>query len=226
MKKSVLSLSLVLLCPALPSFATSSICDAAPGNIVTNCGFEAGTYTSTIGGNTNTSVPVGWTPSAGYDLEPGFNNVGGHANSGTYGQQIGNDDGQPVPTLSQTLTDVTGASYAGTLFVSYGASGTSDTNVFFDVTIDGADVVSLGNTAPGTFTEYTFSFTGTGSDVLSFGGNTSPSEWYVDDIDVSESAGPPAPPVGATPEPSSLILLATASGPLFYMRQRLARRSS
>ncbi len=47
-----------LLHPAGASANPASICDAAPGNFVQNCGFEMGTYTSTIGTSTNPGVPV------------------------------------------------------------------------------------------------------------------------------------------------------------------------
>jgi len=209
----------VLATGTLPSFATPSICNAVVGNLVSNCGFEGGVTSSTIGGNTNPSVPVSWTPSAGYDLEPGFNHLSSNANSGSNGLSIGNDDGQPVPTLSQTLTDVLGATYSGSLFVDYGASGTGDTSVFFDVQVNGATLVALNNDAAGTYTQYTFSFIGTGSDVLTFGGNTSPSEWFVDDVVVTGAL----PPASTVPEPGSLLLLATASGPLLALRRRLSR---
>jgi hypothetical protein len=166
--------------------AVTSACDAVAGNLVANCGFENGVYSSTIGGNTNPSVPTGWTPSAGYDLESGFNNVeSAVVHTGSYSLQIGNDDGQAVPMLSQTLTDVSGANYSGSIYVYYGGAGTTDTNPFFNVSIDGSPVLALNYLAPGTYTEYNFSFTGSGSDILSIGGNTSPSEWFVDDISIT-----------------------------------------
>lgn len=208
-----------LLCVPMPGFASSvSLCDAVTGNIVANCGFEGGTYSSDIGGNTNSSVPNLWTPSAGFDLEPGFNHTTTLAYSGTYGLSIGNYDGQPIPSLSQTLTDIVGATYSGSLYVDYGGAGTSDTSVFFDTLIDDTPVVTLDNTAPGPYTQYTFSFVGTGSDVLTIEGNTSPSEWYVDDIVVTESAGPVVP--GAAPEPASFFLLAGAAGAFCLVLRR------
>ncbi|PRC91980.1 PEP-CTERM sorting domain-containing protein [Solimicrobium silvestre] len=199
------------------AMATPSICDGVSGNLVSNCGFEGGTYSSTIGGNTNNSVPNNWLPSAGYDLEPSFNHTitaPPLVNSGTTALSIGNDDGQPVPTLSQTLTDVSGSTYNGSVYVLYGAAGTSDTNVFFDLSINGSDLVALNNTASGANTQYTFSFVGTGSDLLTLGGNTSPSEWYVDDVVVTGQAASTPPSV---PEPGTLFLaglglLALAAG--------------
>ena len=184
--------------------ASPSICDTTPGNLVANCGFEGGVYSSTIGGSTNTSVPNGWTPNAGYDLRPDFNKViTGPVNSGAFALSIGNFDFEPAPALSQTIVDVPGALYSGSLFVDYGGFGAGDAGAFFDVQINGATVLALNDTAPGAalgFFAYTYSFTGTGSDVLTLTGNTNPSEWFVDDNVILG-----APPTGV-PEPSSMTL--------------------
>jgi hypothetical protein len=188
-----------ILLASRPAQAVPSQCDAVAGNVVVNCGFEGGTYSSTIGGNTNNSVPNGWTPNAGFDLHPGFNFVTNSptlVHSGSFALSIGNFDNEPAPSLSQTLTDVATATYSGSIFVLYGGAGTTDTNVFFDVQINGSNVLALNNTAPGTYTEYTFSFTGTGSDTLTLTGNTSPSEWYVDDVVVTGALAVPAPLIG------------------------------
>jgi hypothetical protein len=195
------------------------------GNIVANCGFENGVTSSTLGGNTNNSVPVSWTANAGYDSESGYNNVRSFpVNSGTYALSIGNTDSEPIPSLSQTLTDIAGATYSGSLFIDYGGAGEGDTTagVFFDTLIDGTTVQSLNYTAAGVYTQYFFTFTGTGSDTLTLEGNTSPSEWFVDDIVVTESSGPP-PITGTTPEPSSIALLGTGIlGIAGVVRKRLA----
>jgi hypothetical protein len=181
--------------------AAASICDAVAGNLVTNCGFEGGTYSSTIGGNTNNSVPNGWTPNAGFDLSQANNFVSNpllnSGNSGSFALVIGNLDIQPPPAVSQTLTDVAGATYSGSIFVDYGGGGDGDDKAFFDVQINGGNVLALDDTSPARYTEYTFSFTGTSSDTLTLTGNTNPSSWVVDDVVVT---GPlsavPAPLIG------------------------------
>jgi len=190
----------VSLLAAIPGFA--DICSSVPGNFVANCGFEDGVYSSTINGNTNTSVPSSWTPNAAYDLEPSFNHLTTYANSGSFGLSIGNFDDQPVPALSQTLTDLAGGSYSGSLYVSYGYT---DPGAYFEVLIDGAPVLTLSDTTPAAYSQYTFSFTGTGSDVLTIEGDTNPSEWFVDDVVVTG-------PAAATPEPTSILLLVTVVG--------------
>jgi hypothetical protein len=206
------------MCSALPGFASGvSICDGVSGNIVQNCGFEGGVSSSTIDGDTNNSVPDLWTANAGYDLEPGFNHLQAPApvNSGNDALSIGNDDGQPVPALSQVLTDTSGTTYNGSLYVDYGGAGTGDTLPFFDVQINGTNEVALDNTAPGGgFTQYTFSFVGTGSDTLTLTGNTSPVEWYVDDVVITAGS------TSAVPEPRLPLLLAGLFGAFLLARHR------
>lgn len=212
--------------PAMAVFIPS-ICDAVSGNLVANCGFEGGVHSSTINGNTNTLVPNSWTPNAGYDLVQNFNQVEtSFVNSGSSALQIGNLTSQPAPALSQTLTDVAGTTYNGTIFVDYAGfgQGQSGTDAFFDVQINGTNVLALGPTAPNAFTAYTFSFTGIGSDLLTITGNTNPSEWFVDDISIVAGTSGGGGGGGGTnvPEPASLMLFGTALLGLGVLRRRKA----
>jgi len=207
-----------LLGSALPSFASPSICDAVLGNIVANCGFELGTTSSTLDGNTNNGVPLDWTPNAGFDLEPDFNRViAGFENSGNDSLSIGNYDYEPVPSLSQTLADTNGTTYAGSLYAYYGGGTGDDPGAFFMVLDGVTTLLTLNDLTSGqSWQQYTFSFTGTGSDLLTLEGNTNPSEWYIDDI-VITAAG-----TSAVPEPRSAFLLAGILGAFLLLRRKFA----
>jgi hypothetical protein len=207
-----------LLCSALPGLASGiSICDNVSANIVQNCGFEAGVYESTVGGYTNENVPLDWTANAAFDEFPSWDlPTDSPVNSGNYALSIGNDDDNPPPMLSQTLSDTSGVTYYGSLYVDYGGAGTSDPLPYFDVQIDGTNVVALNYTAAGDYTKYTFSFVGTGSDTLSLTGNTNPDEWFVDDIVVTPGC------TSAVPEPRSSFLLAGLGGAFLLLRRRFA----
>jgi len=187
----------LLLSPTLAS-ATVSVCDATSGNLVTNCGFEAGVVSSTLGGFTDALAPADWTLNVAFDQFNGFNQVVGNPiNTGVNALKIGNLDADPAATISKVLTDTPGQSYSGTFFLAY--SGTGDSGAHFDAQINGSSVQSVASVSAFAFTPVTFSFLGTGSDVLTLGGNTNPGDWFLDDISVV------AAPVPETT--SSLIFL-------------------
>jgi hypothetical protein len=177
------------------------------GNLVANGGFELGVYSSTIGGNTDNNVPNCWTPNAAFDAYPGYNQVNtANPHTSMYDLQIGNDDqsttDEPLAGLSQTLTDISGATY-GVSFYAYADEG-GDPLAFLKALIGSTTEKTVSDTV-NTWTEFTFNFTGTGSDVLTFEAQTTPGEWYLDDLSVIETEGPPT----TTPEPGTLLLLGT-----------------
>ena len=176
--------------------ADISACDQVVGNLVQNCGFEGAAYTSTIGGNTDTQVPVNWVPNSAFDLEPSFNHVTTNPiHSGNNALSIGNFDDEPTPTISQTIADVAGATYTGS-FWAYDGGANGDSGAFLQLQVNGVTKVALDDTVS-TYNQYNFTFAGTGSDTIQIGAVTNPSEWYVDDVVVTGQAA-------ATPEPSEL----------------------
>lgn len=186
--------------------------------LILNGGFEDGSTTQGV-----SIVPNSWTPNAGYTSE-GYNIVTTDPNniySGSHALQIGNFTYQPVPSLSQTFTDVNGATYNGQLFVAYGGNGSSSsTGAFFDALIDNNIVLALDPTAAGIYTSYLFSFVGTGSDTLTLQGNTNPSEWFVDNVTVNGAA------VGTTPLPSTWLMLLGGLAGLCFVGYRSSRNGS
>ena len=209
-----------LMCPTNASAATS-ICDAVTGNLVTNCGFEGGVYTSTVGGFTNSNVPNGWTANTGFDQENGFNHTdtGSGANSGNAYLSIGNDEGQAVPVLSQTLSDTSGVTYTVSFYALYGGFGEGDPNAFLSL-IAGSSVESLNSLTPNSWQLYSFQFVGTGADTLSISALTNPSEFFVDDISVTGNA------VTATPLPAALPLFAGGLGMIGMFSRRKKRKAA
>jgi hypothetical protein len=171
-----------------------SICNGAAVNLVQNCGFEAGV----LNGN-----PSSWTTDAGWALHAGtFNEVQNSANavnSGSLGLMFGNFEAEAYAGLSQTIADVAGASYTVSFYVHFPNAGQDATNSFL-AQLDGLTKVSLSN-GPASFTQESYTFTGTGSDTIGFLAKTNIAEWYLDDVVVSG----PAP--ASAPEPSSLALI-------------------
>ena len=204
---------LFLLHPSVVSAGTSDC--AVSGNLLVNCGFEGGTQTVTSGIYTNTLVPNDWTPSPGFVEYPGYNYVTmNDPNSGSYDLQISNDAGEPTASLSQTFSDVSGDTYTVNFYAYNGDPGDATGGEYMTVSVGGASL-TLPYTTSSTWTEYSFTFTGIGSDTLTIAAQSTPSYWYADDLEV---LGP-----SATPEPSSLLLFGTGIA-LIGMAMSVRRR--
>jgi len=192
-----------------PTTAVADVCGTVAGNLVTNCGFEGGYSAS----GSDYEVPTGWTASGGYTAGLFYEGpTTGIANSGSYSLQLANDDGDPAPELSQTIGDTSGQTYKETFYLAYGGAGTTDPLPFFDAQIDGSNKLTFNYLTPGTFNAYSFTFVGTGSDTLSFLGNTTPSYWYLDDVSVV-----------AVPEPSAAWMLLLGLGGLGTLARKRLR---
>jgi hypothetical protein len=159
---------------------------ASASNIIVNGGFETGDLT-------------GWTVNAGSTGVSTANGPGGyHPNSGNDYAYLGNVGG--IGTLSQTFADTVGQNYQLTYFLASNGSTTNEFQTFIDGNelFDQVNIPATGPSYP--YVQYTFNFTGTGSDTLTFGERDDPDYLALDDVSINPTA---------TPEPSSLMLLGT-----------------
>jgi uncharacterized protein (TIGR03382 family) len=205
----------------------ASICDSTSGNIVTNCGFESGSFS-------------GWSVTG--NLYGGINGnyVGvdnGNPNSGNYESYFGalsqyaqNGDGTgnkygPVTTLSQTLAALPGQYYEVSFYLDNNGCSVSDNPGcgayynYFDAYFDGALLTKQFNLPySGSYDEYVFvlaTTAGAGAynpDGLQFDFTNDDDLFYFDDVTVTS--------LGATPEPASFLLVAPVLGGLWLARRR------
>lgn len=185
--------SALVVSASIPAFADT--------NLITNGGFETGDFTgyTVIAGATGVSAAGG----------PGSYNP----NSGTYYAYLGNVGG--LGTISQTVTDTAGQEYALSYFLA--SNGTSPNE--FQTSVDGTVLDDLVNIGIQGYTEYSFTFTGTGSDTIMFGERNDPNYLALDDVSVTTAAV-----TGVTPEPSSIALLGSGMlGVAGLVRRRMAR---
>ena len=189
---------LAALLPAAAMAGPVSICNGISGNLIQNCGFETGGA-----GNT---APPDWTTSNFIGGDDAI--VGSPVNSGSFSLQIANDEQFGAAVISQSFSDIAGATYQFTFFV-FDAAGTNTSNQLFQAFWDSTSGTPVfpnsggGSPASG-FTEETFSENGTGSDSITFTSYNTPNFYYLDDVSVVETAGPPT---SSAPEPSSVMLL-------------------
>jgi len=180
---------MLVVLPAFAQATNPSICDAVTGNLVANCGFEAGDFT-------NWNVANGAFTFVSANGNFSFVGPNGNANSGGSFAALGDVGGDA--DVSQTITDTPGKTYTFSFY--YGTDGwTPD---FFSASWDGTALVSqtndfgdAGTSSP--WTQYSFQVVGTGSDTIDFSARNDPQYDGLDDVVVVASA----------PEPSSMILL-------------------
>lgn len=170
----------------LPSalLATPSLCDAVAGNLVANCGFETGDFTSW------TTMPA----SSGSEFAvTSFN-----PHSGTYDAAFGAEGGQN-DYIYQNLATSAGTIYDVNFWVD---APDGDSNNQFVASWGGVNFFSLPGVVPGGYIDYDFLLAATSASTqLEFGGQNDGSLTFLDDISVT--------PATVTPEPSSILLFAS-----------------
>ncbi len=158
---------------ALPDFAAAnqSICDAVPGNLVANCGFETGDFTD-------------WTITAAAGSD--FDTIEYHPNSGIYGVRFGALDGVN-DYLDQSLATTPGHSYQVSFYVDASRQNTSGS---FVASWNGTNILKISGATGGGYSLYSFVLPATSNNTdLQFGGNSVPAFYYLDDVVVTDTLG-------------------------------------
>lgn len=179
--------------------ADTSMCDAAAGNLVINCGFETGTTS-------------GWTltnPLINFDhvasaLPPFLEPV----HSGSYAYQLGQFSTNGPAVISQAITDIPGAHYIFSFFLAGdGPSALFPGITSFTASFGGTSFPIISNDPTFGFTLYSFAVTGSGSDLISFSAINDPGAFTLDDVCLATGDACLFPGEVRVPEPSVLALL-------------------
>jgi len=189
--RSTLTLStFVFFFVALLRFAAASpsVCDGIAGNLVANCGFETGSFTSWT--HTGNTVFTDVTTSASY------------VHSGADGARLGpvNNDG----FLSQVLPTIPGGTYDLQFWLKNDLDCCPND---FSVSWNGTTLYSVTDIPGFDWTLHDiFGLVATGGDTLKFAFRQNPSNFGLDDISVTQIS---VPRTSSVPEPGSLVLMGT-----------------
>jgi hypothetical protein len=178
----------------------SSVCDGVAGNLVANCGFETGDFTSwTLSGNDVPGEAGNLYGVEGQDLVDGIS-----PNSGSYQAFFATLDSNATK-LSQDITTTAGDQYTITFWVAQDTASSSEYGNELLASFGGTSLVDDSDVVVEGYTEYTYNVgpvSGSSNTLeLTFGNGLG--EFLLDDVSVVDNG-----PV-VTPEPDSLLLFGT-----------------
>jgi hypothetical protein len=192
-----------------PQSQGSSLC-ATSANLVANCGFETGDFTSwTLAGN---DVPGELNNLYGVEGTDPFPLPGGTApNSGLFQAYFADQNADPT-TLSQVLSTGVGGQYTITFYLAQELVGPGTVNNSVVVTFGGTTLTTMTDVAVQGYTRYSFTATATSPTTtlsLRFGNDVG--EFLLDDVQVQ------------SPEPATWGLMLFAGLALFLGRRKFGR---
>ena len=169
--------------------AHADTCNGFANNLVSNCGFETGSF-------------AGWSGTSTLDLNSGVDSLAPY--SGTYEAYLGSV--RTPTTLSQVLSTVAGSTYLIEFALMNDTSPSTGYTNSFSAMFGANSIFAESAVIAGGYTLYSFSGLATSaSTALSF---TSRNDGGAFDLDSVSVTGLNIP-VSATPEPSSWLLFGT-----------------
>lgn len=194
----------------------ASICSGVAMNLVANCGFETGDFTSwTLSGN---DVPLELGNLYGVEGTDPLDGIAPH--SGSNQAYFADLDTNPT-TLSEVLTTTPGLLYQISWYLAQDTALSAPFSDQFSSSFGGTLLTSQTGIGVQGYTLYTFSATATkASTILSFNLGNDLGEFLLDDVVVTTATGP----VTGGPEPGTWLLLLSAGGfsAILAARNRLA----
>ena len=201
------SCAAIFLFLCLPQVRASSLCALTAGNLVSNCGFETGSFSSwTLTGN---DTPGELDNLYGVEGTDPFDSMG--PNSGSFQAFFGDLDSNST-TLSQTIATTVGKVYTITYYLAQDtAPGGAYTNALA-VSFDGISLVNATGVPVSGYTDYSYTVKATtASSVLSMKFGDDLGEFLLDDVTV----------VQKSPEPAAwMLMLGGATLVVVFRRKR------
>ncbi len=196
--KKIQLLSVVVLAGyfLIPQARAATACTAMTGNLVANCGFEAGTFSGwTL---TGTDVPLQEGTLYGVEGTDPVNSIAPH--SGKDQAYFADLTTSPL-TLSQSIATVAGTAYKISFYAAQDTdpnSGGSTYTNSLSASFGGASLISSAVVPVEGYTLYSFTgVAGSSASVLSLTFGNDLGQFLVDDVTVT-----------ATPEPAAWVLVA------------------